>query len=67
MKTIIFILSLAGASSDKSIDPATAVAREIIKGVYDESRVKTMALTEEKYQREKNNKAQNKGFIGAGG
>ena len=48
MKTIIFILSLAGASSDKSIDPATAVAREIIKGVYEESRVKTMARTEEK-------------------
>ena len=53
MKTIIFILSLAGASSDKSIDPATAVAREIIKGVYDESRVKTMALTEEKYPKNK--------------
>ena len=50
---IIFILSLAGASSDKSIDPATAVAREIIKGVYDESRVKTMALTEEKYPQNK--------------
>ena len=49
MKTIIFILSLAGASSDKSIDPATAVAREIIKGVYDESRVETMAFSQEKY------------------
>ena len=49
MKTIIFILSLAGASSDKSIDPATAVAREIIKGVYDESRVETVAFSQEKY------------------
>ena len=49
MKTIIFILSLAGASSDKNIDPATAVAREIIKGVYDESRVETMAFSQEKY------------------
>ena len=49
MKTIIFILSLAGGSSDKSIDPATIVAKEIIKGVYDESRDKTMALTQEKY------------------
>jgi len=49
MKTIIFILSLAGGSSDKSIDPATIVAKEIIKGVYDESRVETMAFSQEKY------------------
>ena len=49
----MFILSLAGTSSDNSIDPATIVAKEIIKGVYDESRVKTMALTEEKYPQNK--------------
>ena len=49
MKTIVFILSLAGTSSDKSIDPATIVAKEIIKGVYDESRVETMAFSQEKY------------------
>ena len=53
MKTIIFILSLAGASSDKSIDPATAVAREIIKGVYDESRDKTMETFVQKYPENK--------------
>jgi hypothetical protein len=49
MKTIMFILSLAGTSSDNSIDPATIVAKEIIKGVYDESRVETMAFSQEKY------------------
>jgi len=49
MKTIMFILSLAGTSSDKSIDPATSVAKESIKGVYDESRVETMAFSQEKY------------------
>ena len=42
MKTIIFILSLFGASTDKNIDATSMIVNKAIKGVYDESRDKTM-------------------------
>ena len=50
---IIFILSLFGASADKNIDATSMIVKEVIKGVYDESRVETMAFTKEKYPQKK--------------
>ena len=49
MKTIIFILSVIGASADKNIDATSMIVNKAIKGVYDESRVKTVAFSQEKY------------------
>jgi len=49
MKTIIFILTIFGASADKNIDATSMIVKEVIKGVYDESRVKTVAFSQEKY------------------
>ncbi len=44
------ILGLFGASTDKAVDPATFISKQIIKGVYDERRVETMAFTTPKYK-----------------
>jgi len=49
MKTIIFILTIFGASTDKNIDATSMIVNKAIKGVYDESRVETMAFSQEKY------------------
>jgi len=49
MKTIIFILGLISASADKNIDATSMIVKEVIKGVYDESRVETVAFSQEKY------------------
>ena len=49
MKTIIFILTIFGASADKNIDATSMIVKEVIKGVYDESRVETVAFSQEKY------------------
>ena len=49
MKTIIFILTIFGASADKNIDATSMIVNKAIKGVYDESRVKTVAFSQEKY------------------
>ena len=49
MKTIIFILSVIGASADKNIDATSMIVKEVIKGVYDESRIETVAFSQEKY------------------
>ena len=45
---IVFAL-LGGSTSDKTIDPASMVAKQLIKGVYDEKRVETVATFKEKY------------------
>ena len=45
---ILFAL-LGGSADQKNFDPATMVAKHIIKGVYDEKRIQTLAITEEKY------------------
>ena len=45
---ILFAL-LGGSASDKNFDPASMVVKQVIKGVYDEKRVKTMAYHQEKY------------------
>ncbi len=45
---ILFAL-LGGTASDKNLDPASLVVKQVIKGVYDEKRVQTLAITEEKY------------------
>lgn len=49
MKTIIFILSLFGASTDKDIDATSMIVNKAIKGVYDESRDKTMETFVQKH------------------
>ena len=43
------IFALAGAQGDKSIDPASMAINQIIKGVYDETRVETVETFKEKY------------------
>ena len=45
----MFILTIFGASADKNIDATSMIVKEVIKGVYDESRVETMAFSQEKY------------------
>ena len=39
---------LGGGQSDKTLDPASMVMNQIVKGVYDETRVETVAAFEEK-------------------
>ena len=40
---------LGGGQSDKNFDPATALVKQIVKGVYDETRVETLATFKEKH------------------
>ena len=40
---------LGGGQSDKTFDPASMAINQIVKGVYDETRVETVATFEEKY------------------
>ena len=40
---------LTGGQNDQAIDPASIVLKQLAKGVYDETRVETMATFEEKY------------------
>jgi hypothetical protein len=35
--------------ADKNIDATSMIVNKVIKGVYDESRVETMAFSQEKY------------------
>jgi hypothetical protein len=50
MKILIIILALlGGGQSDKNFDPATALVKQIVKGVYDETRVETLATFKEKH------------------
>ena len=50
MEIIAIILALfTGGQNDQSIDPASLVMKQLVKGVYDETRVETVATVEEKY------------------
>ena len=50
METLVMILTLfTGGQNDQSIDPASLVMKQLVKGVYDETRVETVATFEEKY------------------
>ena len=40
---------LSGGQNDQAIDPASLVMKQLVKGVYDETRVETVATFEEKY------------------
>ena len=40
---------LGGGQSDKTFDPGSMAINQIVKGVYDETRVETVATFEEKY------------------
>tara|TARA_R100000329_G_scaffold144148_1_gene128672 strand:- start:614 stop:781 length:168 start_codon:yes stop_codon:yes gene_type:complete len=53
MKIILILLGLLGASSDKSFDGTSMIVNKVIKGVYDESRVETMAFSPQKYPQNK--------------
>ena len=49
METLVMILTLfTGGQNDQSIDPASLVMKQLVKGVYDETRVETVATFEEK-------------------
>ena len=49
METIFMILALlGGGQSDKTFDPASMAINQIVRGVYDETRVETVATFEEK-------------------
>ena len=39
---------LSGGQNDQAIDPASLVMKQLVKGVYDETRVETVATFEEK-------------------
>ena len=45
----MFLTLLTGGHNDQSIDPASLVLKQLVKGVYDETRVETVATFEEKY------------------
>jgi len=50
METILMFLTLlTGGHNDQSIDPASLVLKQLAKGVYDETRVETVATFKEKY------------------
>jgi|TARA_R110002020_G_scaffold336182_2_gene551330 hypothetical protein len=49
MQILVIILGLAGGVSDKTLDPTSIAINHIIKGVYDETRVKTVETFKEKY------------------
>ena len=45
----MFLTLLTGGHNDQSIDPASLVMKQLAKGVYDETRVETVATFKEKY------------------
>ena len=49
MNLLMILFALLGGASDKTVDPASFVVKQVIKGVYDEKRVQTLAITKEKY------------------
>jgi|TARA_A100001011_G_C13703080_1_gene592434 hypothetical protein len=53
MKILLFLLGLLGANSDKSFDGTSLIVNKVIKGVYDEKRVETVAYNQEKYPKNK--------------
>jgi len=49
METILMILALlGGGQSDKTLDPASMALNQIVKGVYNGTRVQPVAAFEEK-------------------
>ena len=50
MKTLFMILGLLGASTDSPVPDGTSlIVKQVYNKVYDEKRVQTLAITEEKY------------------
>ena len=49
MNVLMIMFALLGGSADKTFDPASMAINQIVKGVYDETRVETVATFEEKY------------------
>jgi len=48
METILVFFALLGGQNDQGIDPASIVMKKLAKGVYDEAKVKTVVVIEEK-------------------
>ena len=40
---------LGGGQTEKTVDPASMLVKQFVKGVYDETRVKTVETFKEKY------------------
>ena len=40
---------LGGGQTEKTVDPASMLVKQFVKGVYDETRVKTLEINKEKY------------------
>jgi|TARA_A100001011_G_scaffold361335_1_gene409370 hypothetical protein len=49
MKILLMLLGIIAGSGDKSFDGTSLVVKQVIKGVYDERRVETMAFTPPEY------------------
>jgi hypothetical protein len=50
MKTLLMILGLLGASTESPVPDGTSlIVKQVYNKVYDEKRVQTLAITEEKY------------------
>ena len=49
MNVLMIMFALLGGSADKTFDPASMAINQIVKGVYDETRVETVATFKEKY------------------
>ena len=49
METILVFFALLGGQNEQGIDPASIVMKKLAKGVYDEAKVKTVVVIEEKY------------------
>ena len=48
METILVFFALLGGQNDQGIDPTSIVMKKLAKGVYDEAKVKTVVVIEEK-------------------
>ena len=40
---------LGGGQTDKNFDPGTYLVKQLVKGVYDETRVQTLEVNQKKY------------------
>mgnify|MGYP003632424999 CR=1 FL=1 len=49
MKTLLALLAMIAAPTDKSVDPVSFTTEQIIKKVYDAKRSKTVEANQEKH------------------
>ena len=51
MNVLMIMFALLGGSADKTFDPASMAINQIVKGVYDETRVETLEINKKNKQR----------------